>query len=422
MPLEAAQNGHRQRRRRLMAEEYSSAANELSTACSDRVGEPTPHKSENYGDALFLKQQRQPTDLVPSRPITLGLLSIGALAIVTALEMVYARMFAAAAGQTPAWPRLALFDLNSPGNLASWFSALLLLAAAAAAMVVYSVRRYRADDYVGRYRIWVWGAACCFLAATDVSTGLHQAFQEMMIALTGARLWGDGSLWWTVPWFFLFGAVGLRMLLDILPCRLATTGIVLAAICYSVAAAGVFIWIPTSDATRQALLREGGLMVGHVLLLLGIVLQARYVILDAKGLLPRRRAKAESTDESPADAGSEDSASEARKSLSRRASSRYQRNDLAKEPDDTEARESAASWTALDPPHQPAVPASAAKRPAEIATSAVVPRPSLPVVKRMASPAAPAVSESAGHKLSKAERKALKKRLIEERLDRQQNW
>ena len=112
----------------------------------------------------------------------------------------------------------------------------------------------------------------------------------------------------------------------------------------------------------------GSEMVGSLMLLAAMTLFARHVILDAEGLLPSR--------ESPSD-------------------------DALDGETDEDLAEAGGRWTAIDPPH--ATPQPAFQRPA---TSAAPPSGFSP--------------SQINRKLTKGERKALKERLLRERLERQQ--
>ena len=122
------------------------------------------------------------------------------------------------------------------------------------------------------------------------------------------------------------------------------------------------------------MIQQGAAMAGHLLLLLAMGLQARYVLLDARGLLPPRGGRR------PPEA-------------SRRAQGEEERSAAA---DDT--------WVAVDSPH--GSPQPVLRRASAVAAAATGGGRAPPV-------AGPT-------KLSKADRKALKNRLIQERLKRQQ--
>ena len=49
------------------------------------------------------------------------------------------------------------FDLDADGNLMAWFSTVTFGFAVAVMLGTYSVRRYRRDDYHGKFTIWRWG-------------------------------------------------------------------------------------------------------------------------------------------------------------------------------------------------------------------------------------------------------------------------
>ena len=157
--------------------------------------------------------------------------------------------------------------------------------------MVYTIRRHRTDDYRGRYRIWLWAVLCCFLAATDVAADLHESFRQIMIRLTKTCIWGDGTIWWIIPCVLVFGVLGSRLVLDMRPCRLSIAAFLLAAACYLVGASMELGLASIDEAVRAAMFKAGAAMFGHLMLLMSMALNARYVILDAEGLLPQRASK-----------------------------------------------------------------------------------------------------------------------------------
>ena len=324
------------------------------------------------------------------------LILLAGVGVIAALESLYVWMPDLPV-QTVRGGRLAMFDLTGPGSLGAWFSSLVLLAAAMVALVVYGIRRHKVDDYHGHYRIWLWAAMGAFLLATDAGASLHEGFRDIMTAATGSRMLGDGSVWWAIPAIFLLGAIGSRLLVDTWPCRLSSTALVLSTACYLTAFSAHFGWIWPQSPLYRTLLEQGAQMTGHLLLVLAMALFARYVIFDAEGLLPRRHSE---TDE----------AAQPKLALAKPAAEDEPADDGDVETQAEEPEEAAEDWVAIDPPH--------GKTP--------------PVLKRVVAPAvtveatpAPA-PDSADQKLGKADRKALKKRLLAERLQREQkksvNW
>ncbi len=377
-----------ERRRRLLTDELCNS--DERPACQAWPEQsPPPQKSEHYGDADFMERQWRLLDLVPRRLVVLGPLLAAGGAIVVGLEAAYAWMCprAAAAGAN-----LAALDIAAKGSLACWFSSLLLLAAAVMAVFVYAVRRHRTDDYQGRYRVWLWAAAGWLLMATDQAASLREAFQAAMIALTGTPLLGDGTLWWVAAYVLIFGAVGSRLLLDMRPSQLSMGALLAAAVAQALAMAGRLGWISTGGGVRGVMFQAGSEMAGNLMLLWAMALHARYVLLDAEGLLPRRQPAAE------------DSTNEG-------------------DGEETPPSANAGRWTKIDPPHAARAPSTNGRPVYQRAATAAAPAAASPTASRVpllgTSSATPA---PVSRKLTKAERKALKERLLRERLERQRGF
>jgi hypothetical protein len=273
---------------------------------------------------------------------------------------------------------VAAIDLDGEGSLAVWFSSMTLAAAGLVAVVIYRVRQHRSDDYNGRYRIWLWGAMCCFLLSLDETASLHEGFKEMMSHSTGTRLLGDGSMWWVIGYVFLLGGVGTRLLVDMRECAVSITAMVATAACYAVAVAAQLGWLLPDSGAQGVMLEEGAEMVGNLMLLLAMGLHARHVILDAQGELPEPKP--------------------------RRASVRQ----LEEEEEEPEEERLAAfdHPVVVHPPH-------GVSRPAAPVTPEREPPPKRPVLM----PETPEIPSQ--RKLSKAERKALRKRLRQMAMERE---
>ena len=375
------------RRRRLLTEDRSTADGPgvaLTASSTSRVGPQPVHQSEHYGDAEFLGQQPGLFDLAPWRLISFALFFVAGLALIAGLEALYAWSPALAA--KTAAGRITALELGAKGSLGVWFSSLVLLAASLVAVVIYTVRRHRMDDYHGRYRIWLWAAMCWFLLATDMSASLHDGFRDLMILLSGARLMGDGSIWWLIGYGLLLGAIGSRLLIDMWTCRLSSAAMVLAGGCYIVALLPRFGLLSLGEGIQGVMFQQGAAMGGHWLLLLAMGLHARHVLLDAEGHLPRRPAKVK------------------------------KKKPVRKKEPEKDDSATDKEWITVDSPH--ASPQPVLKR-VSVAAPAMTSTPA-------AAASSPPPTPSTDHKLSKSERKALKQRLLQERLKREQqkqgNW
>ncbi|MBS0207445.1 MAG: hypothetical protein JSS27_00690 [Planctomycetes bacterium] len=264
------------RRRRVLTDEVIGARHEVNEGATprrratDRPAAPGTHPSV--------------IDLIPQRYsvialfTTLGLLAVAALAA----GHYFMPEIAAFAGTT----HLPAFDIDGANSLAVWFSSFTRGAAAVVALLIYIVRRHKADDYHGRYRIWLWAAAGWLLLSVDAVAHLHETFEIVMVHHAGDLGPGTGFIWWVAGYALLLGPICTRLVLDMRRCRSSTTVLTLAVTCYlasTVAKIGVLF--PQSDVT--VILVEGaGQLLGNVLLLLAMTLHARYVIRDALGLLP----------------------------------------------------------------------------------------------------------------------------------------
>ncbi len=289
--MQFRRSGQRDNRRRRVLNETrlgeSMSRYRRSGRSSDLSNEALfAQRSANYGTAEFLDDQWRLIDLVPMRLSSYLLMLVVAAGIIGGLEALYFFMPKLASMTTDG--RVAAFDLDGEGSLAVWFSSTTLLLASAAAMLVFTVRRFRRDDYHGRYRVWIWGAAVFLLMSVDETGSLHEGFKEMMTWLTGNRVLGDGSIWWVAVYFILLGSVGSRLVADMRECLWSTAAISAAAACYIVAVATQLEGILPEAGARAVMLEEGAEMVGNVFLFLAMLLHARHVIFDAEGLLPER--------------------------------------------------------------------------------------------------------------------------------------
>ncbi len=113
-----------------------------------------------------------------------------------------------------------------------------------------------------------------------------------MTLLTGTALLGDGSIWWVIGYALLLGAIGVRLLLDMWPCRLSTAALLAAGGTYAAAVPLRLGWLSVEEPVRRVMVLQGAAMGGHLLLLLAMGLHLRYVLADARGLLPPRAKKA----------------------------------------------------------------------------------------------------------------------------------
>lgn len=394
-----------ERRRRLLNEgvaadgastrrRVSSCADALASAPdqveSDPSGTATSHR---YTQAALMENQPRITDFIPQRPWVLLLLLVVNLAVIGGLEWLYSLMPRWAAHTTDG--RIAAFDLDSEGSLGAWYSSTILALAATYAVLVFHLRRHRIDDYRGRYRTWFLAAVCFAVMSIDESASLHEGFKEMMTLLTGHRLYGDGSLWWIIAYGIVLGWIGIRLLLDLRECWSALLTMLAAGAVY---AAAIIVQLEILLPARGAvgvMVEEGLEMLGNVLVWLGCTLYARYIVRDIQGLIPPRkqRKKSEANAEAPA------------KPRRRRAAVAEADDATSTSSKPKRPAKTAAAPTPSKAPATTAATASRGKQSADTATSAAKTSSTSTGDKiRVDQP-----EEAQSNRLSKAERRALRK-------------
>lgn len=382
--------------------------------------------------------QPRVTDLVPRSPAVYVLGVLAGLVVVGALEGLYFWM--PSLEQLTTDGRVATFDLDGEGSLCVWFSSVLLLASSIVAMVVYSVRRHRADDYQGRYRIWIWAALVWLVMSIDETASLHEGFKNLMVAVTGTGIVrGDGSIWWVIAYGFVLGSLGSRLILEMRECPASTIALLVAGGSFGLAVLAQLGAILPESGARGIALEEGLEMLGDILLLLAMTLHARYVILDAEGQIAHAEpAPTETKRAARKPRASRSSKAQPARAAGSETSPSFEFLDGAKESDE-EAAESAedgdqpedeaedeveevpsrsARPAKVHPPHGVRAPSrSASTRNADLEDEA---DDDLPSHVDEEVEAASALVGKPLHQLTRAERKALRKRLAREREMRQQ--
>jgi hypothetical protein len=292
------------RRRRLLNEEILGAAARDEEAVPESPGRPAARRSARYAKAADMSNQPRITDLVPQRAWVLFLWCLLGLGAVAGLEALYWYM--------PQWARhtrdgrIAAFDLDGEGSLGAWFTSALLAASGLAAVLIYTLRRHRLDDYRGRYRLWLWAAACFFVMSIDEAGSLHEGFKEMMTHLTGERLAydpvGDGSLWWVIAYAAVLGFVGLFIFWDLCESWLSGLASLATAGLYGVAVATQLGLLLPERGARSVMLEEGCEMLGAMMLLASLATYARHVTREIDGTAGGKLRKARRKTGKPAEA------------------------------------------------------------------------------------------------------------------------
>lgn len=239
-----------------------------------------------YDPAVLTDRQPRITDLVPVRPLalTMALLAcVAGLALVVGLHVATQQL-----RRGPLVQVLAPLDLTQRASLAHWLAAVWLAAAGGLAILIYRMRLHRADDYQGRYRVWLWVAGLLGWLSLDAIASLHMPLGWLL-----ARIGGRGPaptetslrLAWMSLYSLVFGAVGLWLAGELRPSKASLATLTLAAAMYLAAAGFELGWLSSGDQQRDALLIPLMPLVAHGLLLWTVLWYARHVYLDAAGRL-----------------------------------------------------------------------------------------------------------------------------------------
>ncbi len=275
--------GRNDRRRRVLKEEVRSASGPRATVRA-AVADDAPR----YSDAAGVENHPQVTDFVPRRYSTialLGLFGVAAIATTAALHY-FALPIAASRGINSS----AAFDLTARGNLTEWLAAVVLFMASGFCVLTYSIRRHRIDDYRGRYRVWLAAALACLVLSANSVTGLHELLSDVLTRATGWSTLRAGAAWWMALAGLPLGWVFVRVLLDIRECRIGVALLAGAAACYGISAVSFLGYGPSLDAQLQPIATASPLLLAQWLLFTAIVANARFVVLDAQGLITVRQA------------------------------------------------------------------------------------------------------------------------------------
>jgi hypothetical protein len=270
--------GRSDRRRRVLNEEvFSASRSHLALRA-----EPQEKADARYGEAAHVENHPHVSDFVPRRVRTLafvvaaGLVATGLSAGLRVLES----SFTSNADLSAAAPHI----LQASDSVTAWCGCVLLLATGIACGLIHAVRRHRLDDVRGRYRVWKWASAGCIVASANCVIGFHTLLAESASYATGWTALRAGAVWWLVlvvpaAW------IGARAFVDARENGAAMGLLGLSAVTYGMAVVSFLGWVPNLEAPNESLASSAGGMLGHWFLFAGVLAYARYVVLDAQGLI-----------------------------------------------------------------------------------------------------------------------------------------
>jgi hypothetical protein len=269
----------------VLNEEALSASTAHLAMRSGSADEPVDG-APRYSEAAGVEHHPQVTDFFPRRFRTIGSLAAIGLVATAAVEALH--WFVSPLAATYGFESAAAFDLTGAGGLAAWVSAVVLMLASVTCVLVYSLRRHRIDDFKGRYRVWMAAAVACALLSVASVAPMQRLIVAVAAYHTGWTALRGHAAWWLVLAGLPLGWIALRAWLDARESRLAATALTASFASYGVALASYLGIGPALAPQVEVMVTAGATLVGHWMLLVGVVSYGRFVVLDAQGLIPVR--------------------------------------------------------------------------------------------------------------------------------------
>lgn len=307
-----------ERRRRVLRDEITGQGEEVAEPAA--VPTPSKRSKRRYSDGALAENQPRVTDFLPQRAYTLLVWGLGLLTFIAALET--AHIYCGTRGWFESEPRLAAFNLAKPGSVGQWFAGGMLALAAALGSLTFRLRAHRIDDFRGKYRLWIVAIAALLLASVDVSSGLHHAFSAAAEVLAKGPFLGLADGWWMAIYAGCFGAMGIRMAIEMRASRGALQFLFLSTAGFIYAGMQLLGMIKFADSFESSVVLSTTWLIAVWAVLMATAAFARHVYLDAQGLLPiegakskkkSRKSKSAKSDDAVEDEGGESSKEPAKK-------------------------------------------------------------------------------------------------------------
>lgn len=279
------------RRRRIVVdpslpEEHSfKATDTLETSAKKGKKESTL-----YASSAQRCIQSKTTDLIPKRPLWVGLTLIVLIAAVIGLNLLshHSHQWEPWIGTEGA----AAFNLSGQSTLSAWFTSILLVVSGFASLQIYALRQHRRDDYRGSYRLWLWIALLLLIASANCIVDLSTIVTSVVQSLSG-------SAWVTEPWWWVGIKIGLLSTLvarGLYEIRESKGTIVLVFLVWISYSSAIILQLPNSQGVLTQIETVdpqtifGNLqIIGATALVMAHFVFARFVYLQALGLIKSKQ-------------------------------------------------------------------------------------------------------------------------------------
>lgn len=276
MNMEFRRGNQRDERRRRVLMEKPGWTEDAEGA--EPPGSP-PESSRRYTDAARSVRRCRVSDLIPVRWWAGLLWFLLLVSSAAGLEAAYGYL---AWSHTPfrVW-QLPAFDLAQRGNVATWFSSMLLALCAVYGLLIYQIRRYRVDDYRGRYRLWRWMVPAFLLLSVDQVAGVQGSLYTVVRHVTSVSEQAHGPLLRHGSTAVLAALLTGRLVVEMHASRLASLLLTAALVCFGVVSAARVGWLLNEPTVLHTIILSSLLMGAQMLLLMSLLVYARHVHRDA---------------------------------------------------------------------------------------------------------------------------------------------
>ncbi len=242
--------------------------------------------STPYSFGADRRSQLKTTDLMPKRLLSCMFVVLVLVASIGILNLLaaYAGHWSTQIGESGA----VSLSLAGRGTLSSWFSSFLLIITGLASLQIYALRQHRRDDYRGTYRLWLWMSALFMVASLNCVVDLEAICANLLSSLAFVTFSRTSWLPMAIKLLILSSLVA-RGLYEVRESRGAFALVVVVWVAYSAAAV---LQLPSTQPAMVSLGHDAVLgnclLFATVALLLAELTYARFIYLQAHGLIKPR--------------------------------------------------------------------------------------------------------------------------------------
>lgn len=256
-----------------------NATNSASPTPDSKVVVSESQRTNAYTSGALVENQPKLIDFVPQRTFAVAGIFVLLVACVALINIAHFRVLPFAESHKI---HAASFNLNLDGGLLAWISSFLLLATSFFCFQVYQVRKFRADDYSGSYRVWVWLACGFILASIDATAQISPIIASLIATNWEAGFLSEDRNVWLLIVGIPAGTMCGRLIFELWRSRVAIGSIAIAAAAYVFANILRLDLLPMSFANEQVV-EANSFAIAHSSVFFMVISYARFVVLEAEG-------------------------------------------------------------------------------------------------------------------------------------------